>query len=191
MGHALIASFGGIPLIYMGDEIALLNDYGYVDDPDHAHDSRWVHRPRMDWDAGGGGARPARARRRGSTPGVRHILARRRATPEFHAAHPTLIADTGQVGLFAFVRQAPTGALVCIFNFTEFWANLRHEWAWRAGRAGVPRRALGRGRGARRRAHPAAALRPALAAVSGSRSAAGIKSLILLDKSANVAQPAT
>jgi amylosucrase len=26
MGHALIASFGGIPLIYMGDEIALLND---------------------------------------------------------------------------------------------------------------------------------------------------------------------
>ena len=26
MGHALIASFGGIPLIYMGDELALLND---------------------------------------------------------------------------------------------------------------------------------------------------------------------
>ena len=29
MGHALIACYGGIPLIYMGDEIALLNDYGY------------------------------------------------------------------------------------------------------------------------------------------------------------------
>ncbi len=32
MGHALIASFGGIPLLYMGDEIGLLNDYSYVDD---------------------------------------------------------------------------------------------------------------------------------------------------------------
>jgi amylosucrase len=51
LGHALIASFGGIPLIYMGDEIALPNDYSYRDTPDHAHDSRWIHRPRMDWDA--------------------------------------------------------------------------------------------------------------------------------------------
>ena len=29
MGHALIASFGGVPLIYMGDEIGLLNDHSY------------------------------------------------------------------------------------------------------------------------------------------------------------------
>jgi len=49
LGHALIASFGGIPLIYMGDEIALPNDYSYRSDPEHSHDSRWIHRPRMDW----------------------------------------------------------------------------------------------------------------------------------------------
>ena len=36
MGHALIASFGGIPLIYMGDELGMLNDYGYTDYPPHA-----------------------------------------------------------------------------------------------------------------------------------------------------------
>ncbi|MFO1143293.1 MAG: alpha-amylase family protein [Amaricoccus sp.] len=132
MGHALIASFGGIPLLYMGDEVALLNDYGYTDDPDHAHDSRWIHRPRMDWpraEAAQAGRGPA-AR---VYEGVRHILARRRATPEFHAGNPTLIADTGQLGLFAFVRRAPTGAVVCIYNFTEFWQNLRHEWTWEQG----------------------------------------------------------
>ena len=127
MGHALIASFGGIPLVYMGDEIALLNDWGYTANPDHAHDSRWVHRPRMDW------ARAARAQA-GEGPeatvyeGVRRILQRRRVTPELHAAYPTEIVDAGQVGLFAFVRRAPTGALVCLYNFTEFWATLRHEW---------------------------------------------------------------
>ncbi|MGB8814500.1 MAG: alpha-amylase family protein, partial [Paracoccaceae bacterium] len=36
-GHALIACFGGIPLIYMGDELAMLNDYSYLDQPEHAH----------------------------------------------------------------------------------------------------------------------------------------------------------
>jgi amylosucrase len=128
LGHALIASFGGIPLVYMGDEIGLLNDYGYKARPDHAHDSRWLHRPAMDW----GRAAAAEA---GHGPearvleGVRHILARRAATPELHAAWPTRIADSGQPGLFAFVREAPTGALVCIFNFTEFWATLRADWA--------------------------------------------------------------
>jgi amylosucrase len=128
LGHALIASFGGIPLVYMGDEIALLNDWSYTADPAHAHDSRWLHRPRMDWERAGA------ARLREGTAGrvyegVRHILARRSRTPELHAAYPTLIADTGQNGLFAFVRMAPTNALVCIFNFTEFWTTLRHDWA--------------------------------------------------------------
>ena len=128
LGHALIASYGGIPLVYMGDEIAILNDWRYTADPAHAHDSRWLHRPRMDWE------RAVAARLREGTAGrvfegVRHILARRSATPELHAAYPTLIADTGQNGLFAFVRMAPTNALVCIFNFTEFWTTLRHDWA--------------------------------------------------------------
>ena len=46
--HSIILSIGGIPLIYLGDEIGTLNDYGYRDDPDKAGDSRWVHRPAAD-----------------------------------------------------------------------------------------------------------------------------------------------
>ena len=46
--HGIILSVGGIPLIYLGDEIATLNDYTYRDDPAKAYDSRWVHRPRTD-----------------------------------------------------------------------------------------------------------------------------------------------
>ncbi len=48
MGHALICSFGGLPLIYMGDEIGLTNDYGFSGKPAHAHDNRWLHRSAMD-----------------------------------------------------------------------------------------------------------------------------------------------
>jgi len=51
LGYAVVCSFGGIPLIYMGDEIAMCNDWSFVDHDEHADDSRWVHRPFMDWHA--------------------------------------------------------------------------------------------------------------------------------------------
>jgi len=41
---------GGIPLIYLGDEIGMLNEYSYRDDPAHQQDSRWVHRPKANWE---------------------------------------------------------------------------------------------------------------------------------------------
>lgn len=132
MGHALIASFGGIPLIYMGDELALLNDHGYLDVPDHAHDSRWLHRPEMDW------ALAAR-RHEGDNPaaqvfwGTRHILARRKETPALHAAYGTRILPCEVAGVFAFARLAPTGPVLCLFNFTETWQHLPEAWARQQG----------------------------------------------------------
>ncbi|MBK8780686.1 MAG: alpha-glucosidase C-terminal domain-containing protein [Anaerolineales bacterium] len=47
--YGVVLTIGGIPLIYLGDEIGTLNDYSYRDDPAHERDSRWVHRPRADW----------------------------------------------------------------------------------------------------------------------------------------------
>ena len=44
LAHALALSTGGIPLLYLGDEVAQLNDYSYADDPVCRGDSRWVHR---------------------------------------------------------------------------------------------------------------------------------------------------
>jgi amylosucrase len=42
--HGVILTSGGIPLIYLGDEIGQRNDYRFQQDPAKAHDSRWVHR---------------------------------------------------------------------------------------------------------------------------------------------------
>ncbi|MFB2532449.1 alpha-amylase family protein [Paracoccus sp. p3-h83] len=123
MGHALIAGWGGVPLIYMGDELGMLNDRSYLSVPDHAHDSRWIHRPVMDWTL-------AEARHDPATPtgrihaGLRQILARRRATPELHADHPIAILDSGVPGVFVQLHHAPTGTLACIYNFTESWTAL-------------------------------------------------------------------
>jgi amylosucrase len=128
LGHALISAWGGIPLIYMGDELALLNDYSYRDVPEHAHDSRWIHRPRMDWTA-------AETRQDGHSHasrvwlGLRHILARRRATPALHAAHSIRVVPCESPQVMAFRRDAPTGTLLCLFNFAESWAHVPEVWA--------------------------------------------------------------
>ena len=128
MGHALIAAWGGIPLIYMGDELALSNDYSYQDVPEHAHDSRWIHRPRMDWSL-------AETRHSGATPaarvfrGTKQILARRAATPALHAAVPIRVVPSGSDAVLTFQRLAPTGALLGVFNFTESWQHLAEDTA--------------------------------------------------------------
>ena len=73
LANAVILGFGGLPVIWMGDEIGLLNDVGWADEPEHAADNRWVHRPRMPWPVpedttevrhlrGGPGPSPRRAR---------------------------------------------------------------------------------------------------------------------------------
>ena len=47
MLHGVILTVGGLPLLYLGDEIAQLNDDGFRDVPALAADARWVHRPRF------------------------------------------------------------------------------------------------------------------------------------------------
>ena len=48
--HAVILSYGGVPMIYMGDEIGLLNDYSYLDNSAKKEGNRWIYRPSMNWD---------------------------------------------------------------------------------------------------------------------------------------------
>ena len=48
--HSLILSFGGIPLLYYGDEIGTTNNFSYLNEPHKMEDSRWVHRPNIDWE---------------------------------------------------------------------------------------------------------------------------------------------
>ena len=46
LAHSIVLSTGGIPLLYLGDEVGQLNDYAQLDVPGQADDSRWVGRPR-------------------------------------------------------------------------------------------------------------------------------------------------
>lgn len=118
MGNALIASYGGVPLLYMGDEIGLTNDYAYADIPEQAGDSRWMQRPAMDWDALNTANRIDEPGPR-IHAGVRHIIAVRKATTQLASDVPTRVRDLGNPALFVFDREGGDCTVTCVFNFTE------------------------------------------------------------------------
>lgn len=115
MIHSIILSAGGIPLIYLGDEIATLNDYSYKDDPVKADDSRWVHRPYFDWER-------AERRRDPDTPegrvfhALHHLIHIRKTNPAF-AGNQTLFFDTGNPHVLGYIHNRK---LLVLANFSDF-----------------------------------------------------------------------
>ena len=106
----------GMPLLYLGDELATLNDLSYRDDPSRADDSRWANRPAMAWD------RLPRADQRG-TPEQRVMdglarLALLRRHPAF-AGPETTVHDVGDDGIFSFTRRTGDDAVLVLANWTE------------------------------------------------------------------------
>lgn len=114
MIYSVAMSTGGIPLIYIGDELATLNDYSYVDDPDKKGDSRWVHRPRFNWDT-------AENRHDETTiagkmfKGFTNIINTRKSTPELGKGH-TQFFDTGNTHVLGYIRSH---AILVLCNFSE------------------------------------------------------------------------
>lgn len=112
--HSVIMSVGGIPLIYLGDEIAILNDYSYENDPTKKEDSRWVHRPRFDWERAGNRADT-------STPegrvfqGILHLIQLRKQTPAF-ANGNTHFFDSGNTHVLSYICDHQ---ILVLANFSE------------------------------------------------------------------------
>jgi amylosucrase len=120
---SVIISAGGIPLIYLGDEIAMLNDYRYRDDPDKFDDSRWVHRLAFDWDR-------ANERKDPNTDAgrifqtVTRLIDIRRRLPAF-ANGETQFLSTRNDHVLGYVRG---GQLLILANFIEEEQSVRLGW---------------------------------------------------------------
>jgi amylosucrase len=104
--HGTIMSFGGIPLLYYGDEIGTLNDGGYLEDINKAQDNRWMHRPKINWD------NVALRNQHGSVQqrifeGLQKMIAVRKSTPAFADFNNRELLETNNPHLFAFLRSNP------------------------------------------------------------------------------------
>ncbi len=118
LAHAVILGFGGLPVIWMGDEIGLLNDPDWAEDPAHASDNRWAHRPRMPWPA---------TDEHGISARLRHLAGVRRGLPHLHAAAPTRVLEPLDSGVFTVLRDHPRGRLLMLANVTPDLRRVRHD----------------------------------------------------------------
>jgi amylosucrase len=117
----MVFGFGGIPLLYMGDEIGMFNDPSYRDDPAKAADNRWIHRPKMDWDN-------ALRAEQGIDPlsvstqirsRIQRLIDVRRSLPALHASVATKVRAGRGAGVAIFDRRHPAGDLVQVYNLSD------------------------------------------------------------------------
>ncbi|CAG0989210.1 partial amylosucrase, partial [Planctomycetaceae bacterium] len=101
--HSMILSFGGIPLLYYGDALGMLNSLEYLADPFKRHDNRWVHRSHFDWNK-------AEKRRQSGTveqrifSALKKLIALRKETTPFADLDNRQLLATENPNLLVFSR---------------------------------------------------------------------------------------
>jgi amylosucrase len=115
--YSVILSSGGIALIYLGDELATLNDHRYLQEEGKRDDSRWVHRPRFS---------EAQHRSRGNPfhpagavfMGLTHLI-RQRAQCEAFAGGQLTGFRTENPSVLGYQRVGASQTVLVLANFSE------------------------------------------------------------------------
>ena len=117
--HAVTFAWGGVPLLYMGDELAQDNDTTYLDDPALAADNRWMHRPFFDDAAASARHDPATVE--GRVYGwIRALAAARADLPALHAAGESEVLEVDSPHVLAWRRRhSRSGHAVALVNVAE------------------------------------------------------------------------
>ena len=118
MLHAYMLTQSGIPVIYSGDEIAQLNNYGYHDIPDKKADSRYLHRGKLDWKAAEKRLDPKSVE--GAVyQSLLQLESIRRRHEVFTASADFRVIDTINNHVLGVKREYQGEKLYAFFNFSE------------------------------------------------------------------------
>ena len=116
--YAMVFGFGGLPLLYMGDELGMVNDMSFLKNPSKAEDNRWIHRPEMDWSL-------AKSAEKGKgvegqvDKAIRSLITARKSLASLHAATSTEVFTTNNPSVIIFRRRHASGNLVQVYNLSE------------------------------------------------------------------------
>lgn len=117
--YGIVLSYGGIPMIYAGDEIGTINDYSYLNEEELRDDSRWLNRPIHNWEASEAihrdGSVAARIYNR-----LRHLIQVRKQYPLFSGTSEPILHTPNSAHLFIFERKGNgSGKVLVIANFDD------------------------------------------------------------------------
>jgi amylosucrase len=117
--YAVVYAFGGVPLLYMGDELGLRDDHTYLAVPALADDNRWIHRPRMDWAVAARRTKPGTLERH-IFAWMQRLAATRKGITALRTGGESSILSVDNPHVFAWRRRHPrTGYFVGLANFAE------------------------------------------------------------------------
>lgn len=115
--NSIIMTVGGIPLLYLGEEWGLLNDYDFVKDPAKAGDSRWIHRPKMRWEfLDDLGDHPEIRRRLFRS--IKQMISLRQASPALYGMDMELI-QLPSPHVLGYIRKHEGHRLIVLANFCD------------------------------------------------------------------------
>ena len=115
----IILTAGGIPLLYLGDEVGTLNDYSYQHDPAKASDNRWVHRPFANQHTLAQRHDPSTVAGRIFSK-LQRMIAIRKSHPIFAANQPTVWLNSNNPHIVLFARKMGQQAIYVAVNFTPY-----------------------------------------------------------------------
>jgi amylosucrase len=120
LAHAIVLGWGGVPVLWMGDEVGLPGDPDWAAEPGHEADNRWVHRPRMSPAVQAARHEPDAVAGR-LFAGVQSLVRARASLPHLHAAVASRVVEPADPGVLTVVGSHPEGDLVELFNVTDTW----------------------------------------------------------------------
>lgn len=115
--HGVILTMGGIPLVYIGDGIGMLNDYNYEKSSEKIGDTRWIHRPKFDWEKLKERSDPKSVTAR-LFNGMLKLLQLREKTLALSGSDTEFI-DFGNEHLLAYFRHYESNSVFIIANFSD------------------------------------------------------------------------
>ncbi|SNY94808.1 amylosucrase [Flagellimonas pacifica] len=132
MLHGIILAYGGIPMVYAGDEIGTLNDYSFKEDVAKKDDSRWVNRPKQDWNLISNLEDKTLAQSK-IFKTLKKLIAARKKYPVFADNNNLVIHRTGNDHIFAFERTGENSGLLVLCNFDETQQVVEPSWIRKLG----------------------------------------------------------
>lgn len=110
--------YGGIPMLFYGDEVGYTNDYSYLTDIGKSYDNRWMHRPKINWNKIERVNDIATVEAR-IFNGTKKLISLRNEFAVFSDLKNTAWISPHNIHIAGYIRYNEKQTFYCIFNFSN------------------------------------------------------------------------
>jgi amylosucrase len=116
--YNVVMTTGGIPLIYLGDEVGVLNDFSYLKDKSKSGDSRWVHRVKRDQTLYDEASNVNKSTAAKLFKGLKRLITLRKKTKSLAGGKLKTI-NVNNPSVLTYSREFEGNSIVVLSNFSE------------------------------------------------------------------------